>query len=38
MQLGLGHDLTHIVRGGTKRPLAPVAEVLQLRPELRGAA
>jgi len=37
MQLGLGNDLTHIVRGGTKRPLAPVAEVLQLRPELRGA-
>jgi hypothetical protein len=35
MQLGLGNDLTHIQRGGTKRPLAPVAEVLTLRPELQ---
>ena len=34
MQLGLGNDLTHIQRGGTKRPLAPVAEVLALHPEL----
>jgi transposase len=38
MRLGLGQDLTHIVRGGTKRPLAPVAEVLQLRPELQVRA
>ena len=38
MQLGLGNDLTHIQRGGTKRPLAPVEEVRQLRPDLRDAA
>jgi transposase len=38
MQLGLGNDLTHIQRGGTKRPLAPVEEVLQLRPELSADA
>jgi transposase len=38
MHLGLGNDLTHIQRGGTKRPLAPVEEVRQLRPELRDAA
>lgn len=36
IRLGLGQDLTHITRGGTKRPLASVAEVLALRPELRG--
>jgi transposase len=35
MHLGLGNDLTHIQRGGTKRPLAPVEEVLTLHPELR---
>ncbi len=34
----LGNDLTHIQRGGTKRPLALVDEVLQLRPELRADA
>ena len=38
MQLGLGNDLTHIQRGGTKRPLAPVDEVRQLRPDRRDAA
>jgi transposase len=36
IRLGLGHDLTHITRGGTRRPLATVEEVLVLRPELRG--
>jgi hypothetical protein len=36
IRLGLGQDLTHITRGGTKRPLASVEEVLALRPELRG--
>jgi hypothetical protein len=36
IRLGLGHDLTHIMRGGTRRPLATVEEVLALRPELRG--
>jgi transposase len=35
MRLGLGAELTHITRGGTKRPLATIDEVLALRPELR---
>ena len=34
MRLGLGNDLTHIQPGGTRRPLAPVEEVLALKPEL----
>jgi transposase len=34
--LGLGEDLTHIRRGGTKRPLATTEEVLALRPDLRA--
>jgi transposase len=34
MRLGLGQDLTHITRGGTRRPLATIEEVLALRPEL----
>jgi hypothetical protein len=36
IRLGLGHDLTHITRGGTRRALASVEEVLALQPELRG--
>jgi len=36
IRLGIGNDLSHITRGGMKRPLASVAEVLALRPELRG--
>ena len=36
IRLGLGHDLTHITRGGTRRPLATIEEVLALRPDLRG--
>ena len=36
MRLGLGEELTHITRGGTRRPLATIEEVLALRPELRG--
>jgi transposase len=36
IRLGLGDDLTHITRGGTRRPLATIEEVLALRPELRG--
>lgn len=36
IRLGLGEDLTHITRGGTKRGLATIEEVLALRPELRG--
>jgi hypothetical protein len=35
LRLGLGEDLTHITRGGTKRSLATIQEVLALRPELR---
>jgi len=35
MRLGLGAELTHITRGGTKRPLATIEEVLALQPELR---
>jgi hypothetical protein len=38
LRLDLGNDLTHIQRGGTKRPLAPVEEVLKLRPELSADA
>jgi transposase len=34
--LGLGAELTHITRGGTRRPLATIEEVLALRPELRA--
>ena len=30
MQLGIGNELTHITRGGTRRPLATVEEVLAL--------
>ena len=37
MHLGLGHDLTHVVRGGARRLIAPAAEVLRLKPELRTA-
>jgi transposase len=34
--LGLGAELTHIRRGGTKQPLASIEEVLALRPDLRA--
>ena len=30
MQLGIGNELTHITRGGTRRPLATIEEVLAL--------
>ncbi|MDP9316304.1 MAG: transposase, partial [Chloroflexota bacterium] len=36
LRLGLGDDLTHITRGGTRRPLAPPQEILRLHPELRA--
>ena len=36
IRLGVGDELTHITRGGTRRPLATIEEVLVLRPELRG--
>lgn len=35
LRLGIGDELTHITRGGTRRPLASVEEVLELLPELR---
>lgn len=35
LRLGIGDELTHITRGGTKRPLASVEEVLELLAELR---
>ena len=38
MHLGLGQDLTPVVRGGAKRLIAPAEEVLALKPELRLAA
>jgi transposase len=34
--LGLGAELTHIRRGGTKRPLASMEEGVALRPDLRA--
>ena len=37
MHLGLGQTLTHVVRGGAKRLIAPPEEVLALKPELRAA-
>lgn len=36
LRLGLGNELSHITRGGTKQPLASVEEVLALCPELGG--
>jgi transposase len=36
IRLGLGEELTHITRGGTRRPLATIEEVLALRPDLRS--
>ena len=35
LRLGLGHDLTHVLRGGGKYLIAPPAEVLKLKPELQ---
>ena len=35
LQLGLGHDLMHVLRGG-KYLIAPPDEVLQLKPELQN--
>jgi len=34
LRLGLGHDLTHVIRGGGKYLIAPPDEVLKLKPEL----
>ena len=33
MRLEMGEDLTHIIRGGTVRPIAPEEEVLALQAE-----
>ena len=38
LRLGLGDDLTHILSGQTRRPIAPPEEVLALCPELRASA
>jgi hypothetical protein len=38
IRLGIGTDLSHITRGGTKRAVASVEEVLALRPELRSSS
>jgi transposase len=38
IRLGLGAELTHITRGGTRRPLATSEEVLALQPDLRSPA
>jgi len=37
LRLGLGHDLTHVKRGGGKYLIAPPDEVLKLKPELQAA-
>jgi len=34
LRLGLGDDLTHIENGSRRQPIAPVEEVLRLKPEL----
>jgi hypothetical protein len=36
LQLESGAELTHVHRGGRNRGIAPVEEVLALRPELRA--
>ena len=38
MHLGLGQDLTHVVRGGARHLIAPSDEVLALKPELHAVA
>ncbi len=38
LRLGLGHNLTHVMRGGGKYLIAPPDEVLQLKPELQLVA
>jgi hypothetical protein len=38
MRLEMGEELTHIVRGGTVRPIAPVEEVLALQSEAEAWA
>ena len=38
LRLKLGDELTHVVRGGAKRLIAPAEEVLALKPELRASA
>lgn len=38
LRLGLGYDLTHVLRGGGKYLIAPPDEVLKLKPDLQVAA
>ena len=38
LRLKLGDELTHVVRGGAKRLIAPAEEVLTLKPELSASA
>ena len=38
LRLGLGHDLTHVLRGSSKHLIAPSDEVLKLKPDLQVAA
>ena len=37
LRLGLGHNLTHVIRGGGKYLIAPTDEVLKLKPDLPAA-
>ncbi|MEA3351429.1 MAG: hypothetical protein U9Q82_12465 [Chloroflexota bacterium] len=37
LRLGVGEDITRIVRNGVPRRVAPTEEVLALRPELNAA-
>jgi len=37
MRLKLGDDLTHIMRGGNRYPIAPVEELKSLKPELQAS-
>jgi hypothetical protein len=38
LHLKLGNQLTHVVRGGAKRLIAPTDEVLALKSKLQSAA
>jgi len=37
MRLHLGEDLTHIMRGGNRYPIAPGDEIMELLPEVKAA-
>jgi len=38
MRLQMGEDLTHIIRGGQARPIAPAEDVLARQPEPESSA